>query len=135
MTYVAYSPAPLISGEVSSTADATLSTTAPTLLPGITTTLPIGSYLIWFSSSMTSDGTNATSTFGLYVGGTLKTDSLRTIQPYDGGALSAATANGGVSINARITVAVATVVQIEAECTGGGVAVAHQSTMNWLKVA
>lgn len=135
MDYVKYSPAPTISGEVMSTADVTLSTSAPTLLPGITTTLPIGSYLIWFTTSMTSDGTNATSTFGLYVNGTLKADSLRTIQPYDGGALSAATANGAAAINALIVLATAVPVQIRAECTGGGTAVAHQSTMTWLKVA
>lgn len=135
MTYVAYSPAPIISGEVNSTADVTINTTAPTLLPGITTTLPIGSYLIWFTTSMTSDGTNATSTFGLYVNGTLKADSVRTIQPYDGGALAAASANGAAAINALVVLAAAAPVQVRAECTGGGSAIAHQCTMNWLKVA
>lgn len=124
-------PIHLRAGEVSSTADATLATSA-TLLPGITTTLVAGSYLVWFSASLTSAGTNSTSTFGLYVGGTLKADSVRIIQPYDGGALSAATANGGVSINAFVTFASSTVVQIRA-LTAAGTATCHEATMNWLR--
>lgn len=131
-TYVTYAPAPLVSGEVSATADVTLSG-SPTLLTGITTTLPIGVYLIWFSASETSDGTNSTATYGLYVGGTLKADSSRTIQPYDGGTLSAANASGAVAINAMITLTTSTVVQIEASVSAG-TAVCHQRTMNWLKV-
>lgn len=124
--------APLISGEVSATANTTLATSA-TLLPGITTTLPIGVYLVWFSASVTSGGTNSTSTFGLYVGGALKTDSSRTIQPYDGGTLAAASASGAVAINALVTLTTSTVVQIEAS-TAAGTATVHERTMNWLKV-
>lgn len=130
-TYGYTSTPPLISGEVSATADVTLSTSA-TLLTGITTTLPIGVWLVWFSSSVQSPGTNATATFGLYVGGTLKADSSRTIQPYDGGTLAAANATGAVAINALITLTASTVVQVEASSPAG--AICHQRTMNWLKV-
>jgi hypothetical protein len=131
--YVGYSPAPFVSGEVNATADATTTSATPALLTGITTTLPLGIYLIWFSASCESEGTNSTSTFGLYVGGTLKADSARTSQPYDGGTLAAANATAGVAINAQITLTASTVVQIEWS-TSGGTSVCHQRTMNWLKV-
>lgn len=131
--YVEYRSAPVVPGEVSATATQTLTTTA-TVLTGITVTLPVGVYLIWFSSSVQSDGTNSTSTFGLYVGGILKTDSPRTIQPYDGGALAAANATGAVAINAMLTITTSTVVQIRAS-TAAGTAVVNESTMNWLKVS
>lgn len=131
--YVVYSTPPLVSGEVSATATATTTSATPALLTGITTTLPIGIYLIWFSSSCQSDGTNSTATFGLYVGGTLKADSARASQPYDGGTLAAANATAGVAINALITLTTSTVVQIEWS-TSGGTSVCNQRTMNWLKV-
>lgn len=130
--FVNYAPAPLASGEVSATADYTLTTTT-TVLTGITTTLPIGIYLVWFSASMQSNGTNSTGTFGMYVGGTLKTDSSRTVQPYDGGTLAAANASGAFAINGLVTLTTATVVEIRGAIAGGA-GVVHQRTMNWLKV-
>lgn len=123
-----------VPGEVSATADATTTSATPALLTGITTTLIPGTYLVWFSASVQSQGTNSTSTFGLYVGGSLKADSARTSQPYDGGTLAAASATAGVAINALITLTAATtVVQIEWS-TSAGTSVCHQRTMNWLKV-
>lgn len=123
---------PLISGEVSATADTNLATST-TLLPGITTTLPLGVYLVWFSASLTSGGTNSTATFGLYVGGSLKADSSRTIQPYDGGTLAAGSASGAIAINALVTLTTSTVVQVQG-LTAAGTCTVHQRTMNWLKV-
>lgn len=133
MNYVGYYPAPPAFGEVSATTDATTTSATPALLTGITTTLPIGTYLVWFSSSTQSNGTNCTQTFGLYVGGSLKADSARTIQPYDGGTLAATTATGAVNIQALIVLTSSTVVQIEWS-TAGGTATCHQRTMNWLKI-
>lgn len=131
--FLAYGPIPLAFGEVSATADASTTSGTAALLTGITTTLPIGIYLIWFSASQESTGTNATATFGLYVGGTLKTDSARINQPYDGGTLAAANATSVVTINALITLTASTVVQIEWS-SAGGTATCHARTMNWLKV-
>lgn len=130
--YSSTSSPPLVSGEVSATADVTLST-ATTLLPGITTTLPIGTFLIWFSASETSNGTNATATYGLYVAAAIKTDSSRTIQPYDGGTLAAASAAGAAAINARLVLTTPSVVQVQGSSPGS--VVCHQRTMNWLQVA
>lgn len=122
---------PLIAGEVNATANYALTGTSA-LITGMTTTLPIGVWLVWFSSSMESGGTNATATFGMYVGGTLKADSARTIQPYDGGTLSAADAWGSVAIQGLVTLTAPTVVQIQA--SSAGTATCLQRTMNWLKV-
>lgn len=131
--YIAYGPIPVAVGEVSATADATTTSATSALLTGITTTLPIGQYLIWFSASNQSDGTNSTANYTLFVGGVSKTDSSRTIQPYDGGTLAAANATGAVAINGLINLTVASVVQIQWS-TSGGTSVCHQRTMNWLKV-
>lgn len=130
--YITYSPVPPVSGEVTSTSNYTL-TTSSALVTGMTTTLPIGSWIVWFSSSVESAGTNSTSTFGLYVGGSLKTDSSRTIQPYDGGTLAAANAWGAVAIQALVTLTTSTVVQIQAS-VAAGTATCLQRTMTWLKV-
>lgn len=132
-SYVKYSPPPLDSGEVSATATATTTSATPALLTGITTTLPIGIYLIWFSCASQSTGTNSTGTYGLYVGGVLKADSARPSQPYDGGTLAAANATAGVAINARITLTASTVVQVEFS-TAGGTTNCFGRTLNWLKV-
>lgn len=131
-TYGLTSTAPLVSGEVSATANFTIPTTTGTVT-GITTTLPIGTYLVWFSGSLTSNGTNSTATFGLYLAAALKTDSVRIIQPYDGGTLAAGSANGDISINARIVLATSTVVDVRASVPAG-TATLHQCTMSWLQV-
>lgn len=127
----------LVSGltvlEFSATADATTTSNTPALLTGMTTTPVAGSYLVWFSASTQSNGTNCTQTFGLYVGGTLKADSSRTIQPYDGGTLAAATATGAVAINAKITVTGSQLVEIHWS-TAGGTATCHQRTLNLLRI-
>jgi hypothetical protein len=131
--YITYSQPPLVVGEVSATATATTTSATAALLTGMTTTLPIGTYLIWFSASCQSNGTNSTAQFGLFVGGTLKADSERISQPYDGGTLAAPNATGGVAINALITLTASTVVQIE-WLTTGGTSICNERTMNWLKV-
>lgn len=131
-SYFTFAPPSPVYGEVTATANYTL-TTSSALVTGMTTTLPVGVWIVWFSSSVESEGTNSTSTFGLYVGGTLKADSSRTIQPYDGGTLSAADAWGAVAIQALITLTSSTVVQIQAS-VAAGTALCLQRTMTWLKV-
>lgn len=127
----------LVSGlsttEVSATADATTTSNTPALLTGMTITATPGTYMVWFSASTTSNGTNCTQTFALYNNGTIKSDSSRTIQPYDGGTLAATTATGSVAINAVVTVA-AGAVEIHWS-TAGGTATCHQRTLNMLRIA
>lgn len=120
--------------EVSATADATTTSNTPALLTGMTSTPASGTYFASFSSSTTSNGTNCVQTFGMYVGGTLKADSSRTIQPYDGGTLAAATAIGSVAINGIVTVNGSQTVEIHWS-TAGGTATCHQRTFNMIRVA
>lgn len=119
--------------EVSDTANATTTSGTPAVLTTMTITATPGTYLVWFSASTTSNGTNCTQTFGLYNNGSLKADSARTIQPYDGGTLAAATAVGSVAINAIVTV-IAGAVDIRWS-TAGGTATCHQRTLNMLRVS
>lgn len=126
-------PLHLRSIEVSATADATTTSGTQALLTTMTVTPSAGTYLVWFSTSVVSNGTNCTSTFGLYVGGTLKADSSRTNQPYDGGTLAATTATAGVAINGIVTVNGSQAVEIHWS-TAGGTATCHQRTLNLLRV-
>lgn len=127
----------LVSGlsviEVSDTANATTTSNTPALLTTMSITAIAGTYLVWFSSSTTSNGTNCTQTFGLYNNGVLKTDSSRTIQPYDGGTLAATTAIGAVAINGIVTVTTGAV-EIHWS-TAGGTATCHQRTLNMLRIS
>lgn len=127
----------LISGlsviELTATADATTTSNTPALLTGMTVTPAAGTYMTWFSSSTQSNGTNCTQTFAMYVGGTIKSDSSRTIQPYDGGTLAAATATGSIAINGYITVTGSQTVEIHWS-TAGGTATCHQRTLNLLRI-
>lgn len=118
--------------EVSATADATTTSGTPALLTGMTIAATPGKYMVWFSASTTSNGTNCTQTFALYNNGTIKADSSRTIQPYDGGTLAAATAVGAVAINAIVTVT-AGALEIHWS-TAGGTATCHQRTLNILRI-
>lgn len=119
--------------EVSDTANATTTSATPSLLTTMTIIPNAGTYLVWFSASTTSNGTNCTQTFGLYNNGTLKADSSRTIQPYDGGTLAATTAIGAVAINAIVTVTTGAV-EIHWS-TAGGTATCHQRTLNMLRIS
>lgn len=119
--------------EVSATADATTTSGTAALLTGMTVTPNPGTYMVWFSASSVSNGTNCTVTFGMYNNGTLVPQSSRTSQPYDGGTLAAATATAGVAINGLITVTTGTV-EIHWS-TSGGTATCHQRTLNLLRVA
>lgn len=119
--------------EVSATADTTTTSNTPATLNTMSITASAGTYLVVFSASTTSNGTNCTQTFALYNNGTIKSDSSRTIQPYDGGTLAAATAVGAVAINALVTVT-AGAVEIRWS-TSGGTATCHQRTMNLVRLA
>lgn len=120
--------------EVGSSSDATTTSGTPSLLTTMTTTPTPGNYLAWFSCSSVSNGTNCTVTYGLYVGGTLQTETSRTSQPYDGGTLAAGTATAGVAINKLITVTTGQAVEIHWS-TSGGTATCHQRVLNLLRVS
>lgn len=127
----------LVSGlsvtKASATADATTTSGTPALLTSMTISPNPGTYLVWFSSSTTSNGTNCVQTFGLYVGGTLQPEAVKTIQPYDGGTLAATTAIADVSITNTVTVTTGQAIEVRWS-TAGGTATCHQRTLNILRV-
>lgn len=131
-TFISY-PLPQ-SFEASGTSTVTTASATPALLTGMTLSPTPGNYIAIFSACVVSPGTSSTMTFGLYVGGTLKADSLRTVQPYDGGALAAASADAVVAINGLITIAPGQAVTVEWASTGGGTATCNQRTLNLILV-
>lgn len=131
-TFISY-PLPQ-SFEASGTSTITTTSATPAVVTGMTLSPTPGTYIAIFSACIVSPGTSSTMTFGLYVGGTLKADSLRTIQPYDGGALAAATADAAVALNGLITVTAGQAVTIQWASTGGGTATCNQRTLNLILV-
>lgn len=131
-TAIEEAPIHLRAGEVSATANATTTSGTSALLTGMTVTPAAGTYLVWFSVAINSNNAGSTQTLGLYVGGTLKADSARVISPFDGGALSATTASGVVSINGLVTVNGSQAISIE-WATSGGTATAGPRTLNYLR--
>lgn len=125
-------PIHLRAGEVHTTSTFTLSAT-PTLIPGITTTPVAGTYLVWFSDVITVASVGAIATAGLYVGGTLKADSVRAISPFDGGLTSNVNAAGVIAINALVTVNGSQAIQVRASTSTGTATCGAAGTMNWLR--
>lgn len=110
-------------------------TGAAALIPGLTTTPVAGIYKLDASGDSTVASAGATLTFGLYIGGTLMTDSARTIGPFDGGALSATTGRGVWAINDLITVTGAQAVEIRGSTsTTGAGTVNNTGTMILLRI-
>jgi hypothetical protein len=82
--YTIPSPAPAIIQDIDTitltdTSSATTSSATPTALPGMSTTPQAGTYVVNFSGSINTAGTNATGAFGIYVNGALLPETNRTI--------------------------------------------------------
>lgn len=127
----------LVSGisttEVSATADTTTTSATDALMNAMTITPAAGSYLVWFSTTVDHSAQSVAVVVSIYVGGTLKTDSVRSVVPrFNGiGANSLSpmsctnglvTVNGSQAIETRWKVA-------------SGTGTVHQRTMNILRVA
>ena len=119
--------------EATATASVTAGTGADALLTGMTLTPPAGDYLVWFSCDLNSSTVGAATSFSLYVGGTQKADSLRKVQPFDGGTLSAGAARCGVAINGKVTVNGSQAIEVRWSASGGTNAAASR-TMNILRI-
>lgn len=133
--YVNYGPLIPVFGEVTATADASTTSGTAALLGGMTTSLGAGTYIVWFTTSAQSNGTNSTGTFQLFANGSAVAASSRTSQPYDGGTLAAANATSGVALQATVVVPAGSTWTVQVEfSTSGGTTTSHQRTMTWLKV-
>lgn len=130
--YVSYIDSPFAL-EVNATANATTTSGTNALLTGMTSTPPIGTYLVIFSAAVNSNSAGATVSLSLFNNGTQKADSVRNISQFDGGALSATSASGGVDINGIVTVNGSQAIEIRWS-TSGGTATCGPRTMTLLKV-
>lgn len=123
----------LIAAEISDTANATTTSSTPALLTSMTVTPAAGTYLVWFSAAASMNNFNGQITYAFYVGGSLKTDSVRIIQPFDGGTLGGTTARGAMPLNGLITVNGSQAIEIRWN-VNAGTGICAQRTLNTLRV-
>lgn len=109
----------LSDAETIATANATTTSGTDALITGMTITPAAGNYIVWFSSSVISNNAGAIITVSLYINGVQKADSVRTLAPFDGGALSALTARCGVSIQGLATVNGSQTIEVRWNTSGG----------------
>ena len=119
--------------EVSATNTITAGTGADALMSGMTITPVAGTYLILFSCDLNSFSVGAVTNYSIYFEGLQKADSLRKVQPSDGGTLSSGAARCAVAINGVVTVNGSQAIEIRWSASNG----TNQSaarTMNILRV-
>lgn len=126
----------LVSGlsviEVSDTANATTTSGTDALLTTMTITASPGTYLLLFSTSITSNNAGAAITVSLYNNGVQDASTIMKIAPFDGGTLSATTARGCVAINRTVTVTTGAT-QIRWS-TSGGTATCGPRVLSMLRI-
>lgn len=119
--------------EVSATANSTTTSNTDSVITGMTITPAAGDYMVWFSAGINSSNAGSTQHVSMYVGGVQKTDSDRTISPFDGGTLSSTTAGCCVAINGKVTVNGSQAIDIRFR-TSGGTATCSARTLNIMRI-
>lgn len=127
----------LVSGisttEVSATADATTTSAADVLMTGMTSTPVAGTYMVVFSGGVDHSNQNVAVVVSIYVGGALKTDSVRSPIPRFNG-VSANSLTPIVTTNGIVTVNGSQAIEIRWK-TASGTATVHQRTLDIIRVA
>lgn len=119
--------------EVSDSSNATTTSATDALLTTMTITASPGTYLVLFSTSITSNNAGAAVTVSLYNNGVQVPTTVIKISPFDGGTLSATTARGAVSINKVVTI---TTGALTVEwSTSGGTATCGPRVLNMLRTS
>lgn len=118
--------------EVSSSANATTTSGTDALLTTMSITPAVGEYIVWFSTTITSNNAGATITVSLYVNGVQDASTIMKISPFDGGTLSATTARGAVALQRTLNIT-AGAVEIRWS-TSGGTATCGPRVMTMLRV-
>lgn len=118
--------------EVSATADTTTTSTTDVLINSMTETPASGTYIVWFDTCVDHSAQSVAVVVSLYVGGTLKADSVRSPVPRFNG-VGANTLTPCISINGKVTVNGSQAIEARWK-TASGTATAHQRTMNVLRV-
>lgn len=119
--------------EVSATADTTTTSTTDVLIGSMTITPVSGTYLVWFSTTVDHSAQSVAVVISIYVGGTLKTDSVRSPVPRFNG-VGANSLSPMASTQGKVTVNGSQAIEARWK-TASGTATAHQRTMNILRVS
>lgn len=115
------------------TGDTTTSSGTDALLNSMTLTPSAGTYLVMFSSSMTSNAPGAAISSSFYIAGVQRGESLRKIIPCDGGTLSSGSGRGVMDISDIITVTGSQAIEIRWSISSG-TATAHPRVMFAIKI-
>lgn len=126
-----FNPHDSVSFEASATVDVTTTSTTDVLVTGMTLTPPAGTYLVWFSGGADHSAQSVAVVVSIYVGGVLKTDSVRSPVPRFNG-VGANTLTPIAVTNGRVTVNGAQAIEIRWK-TASGTATMHQRTLNILR--
>lgn len=127
----------LVSGtsntEVSATGDITTTSSTDVLMTSMTITPVSGTYLVYFSTTVDHSAQSVAVVVSLYTGGSLKTDSVRSVVPRFNG-IGANSLSPCVSINGVVTVNGSQAIEIRWK-VASGTGTAHQRTLNILRVS
>lgn len=118
--------------EVSATADTTTTSSTDTLMASMTITPVAGKYLVSFNTTVDHSAQSVAVVSSIYVGGSLKTDSVRSVIPRFNG-VGANSLSPCVSITGIITVNGSQAIEIRWK-VASGTGTAHQRTLNIVKV-
>lgn len=116
------------------TTNTTKTGTTQTVIASMTLTPSAGTYLVIFSSTISSSAVDATITLSIYSGGTQVTNSIRTCKPnFTTGILLSASMPLPVSIQCEVTVNGSQAIEARWS-TSSGTATANQRSLNIVKL-
>lgn len=125
---------PSVYYEMTDTGSITTTSSTDAQMASMTVTPQAGTYLVMFSSSVNTNNAGSTATISMYVAGTQITHTIRSSSVFDGGALSAANATGGVAIQHIATVGGTDTIQIDWKVSAG-TATCQYRTLSLVKIA
>lgn len=132
-TYLSASGLPNTTTEVSDTTNATTTSATDALLTSMTISPVAGNYLLFFTTTITSNAAGAAITGSVYVAGAQLARTVMKISPLDGGTLSSGTARGSLAIVTSVSVAAGQAVEIRWS-TSSGTATCGPRIMNLLSL-
>jgi len=117
--YIGVSTPPIQSTQITSTSNATTTSTSDVLMTGMTVTPIAGTYLVLFSAVVQQNDAGNSATVSIYSAGVQDPASVRDFAPFDGGTLSAVNASCVCAIQGVYTVNGSQVIQVEWHVSAG----------------
>lgn len=118
--------------EVSATSDTTTTSSTDVLMTTMTLTPVAGKYFVSFSTTVDHSAQSVDVVVSIYVGGSLKTDSVRSVVPRFNG-IGANSLSPSVCTNGIVTVNGTQAIEIRWK-VASGTGTAHQRTLDIIKV-